>query len=137
MSNAVQIVGEKSRSDGRESIPDRVQRLQHERREIAKRKQDIECQLAELESVRLNEQAQLRKRRIDHHAMVTESSNIQARYSGEKARLIRELNNVVEELAINGQSVGSVHGNYPHPSDTILLRIEGVLLRILEKMNSN
>jgi hypothetical protein len=135
MAEVIQRVSEQTRKDGRESVPDRVQRLSDQKREIARRKQEIECQLLELDASRMSQQSQLRKRRMDHKELITKSGEIQAEYTIKKAALVRELNNVVEELSIVGQSLGGVSGSSFHNGDMVLLRIEELLKAILERID--
>lgn len=132
MSNVVQRVGEKTRRDGRESAENRLERLLREREQLTMRKRDIEGRLNELDSKRKEEHANLYKRRKGNTDTIVESTMIESRFLGERSKLLKELNNVVEELAILKQSLRSASPR--HPGDEILLRIEHLLTKILDRM---
>jgi uncharacterized protein YgbK (DUF1537 family) len=139
--NAKAEVSQSLRSDGRESVERRLERLEATRARLVQEKRDVELALSELEAGKRDETAALLKRHAGKSQQIVGTMDIEARWRRDRAELIRRKHAIEEEFGdIKRQLAAQPRPQFKkdpgHISDTVvmLMRIETLLQGILGEL---
>lgn len=133
--NKIAIVSEDTRRSGRVAPDVHLERLDTERESLVLEKKRIEVKLSEIDSWKASETASILKKRLSKTLAIHATTSLEANVRKQKAPLIREKQAIEERL----QSIKTTIKNknrsmYTNPSADILLRIETILVEILNTM---
>jgi len=134
MSKVFSEVSQYSREAGRVPVHVLHERLQDERKKLIGKKQRIEAELSEIASRKADRLSQVYRRRMHKSDTIAATNEIQSDFNEERSKLIREkagidqrLHDIKRRLSASADVREDVK---------VLLRIEALLERILDKVSS-
>ena len=127
-------VGQYSRESGRASVHVLHERLEDERTKLIVEMQRIESELSDIASRKTDQLADVYRRKMRRDDTIAATNQIQSEFNGRRAKLIRDKSAIEERLHDIKRKLSMTADVSENVK--VLLRIEGLLERILDKVSS-
>ena len=138
--DALAGVGQHSRESGRTPVHILVDRLEHERQNLAQQKRRLEGELSEVEASKRDALTKVYRLGMHKDLACAATNEIEAKFHRDRSKLIIEKSAIEERMNDIKNRVKNYNVQKPHENAKVvevLLRIESLLLRMEARKEAN